>query len=350
VTGGLGEAVHFTARLSGPLRWKVSVSDELGQVLASGTGQGTDVSWTWDSSLAVAAAARWQIDVAGATSASGALARTTPVSSLAITTLSAEPASVSPNGDGVADTSIVTFGISTPATVEVGLFDATGEQVAVLANPVEQPAGAATVTLDASAVPDGAYTIVATAIGTSGEPVTRETDLVVSRTVATPALAPALVTPNGDGRDDTLSVSFALATPAAVTLRVLQGAAWVATPFSGALAAGAQTLTWDGKRRSGTTPDGPYTAILDVTDAVVTSHVSLPFTLDALPPALKLLSSPLRLWVSEPARVTVRVNGATRRLVVTQAGPLPPLGIERLRTLVAVARDAAGNVTELRRP
>ena len=51
------------------------------------------------------------------------------------------------------------------------------------------------------------------------------------------------------------------------------------------------------------------------TPPLVTSHVSLPFRLDALPPVLKLLSSPLRLWVSEPARVTVRVNGATRAAV-----------------------------------
>jgi hypothetical protein len=59
--------------------------------------------------------------------------------------------------------------------------------------------------------------------------------------------------------------------------------------------------------------------------------------------------SPPRLRVSEAATLTIRANGARR--VVRAGGPgvvrIPR--IERLRTLVVTATDAAGNVSTLRR-
>ena len=194
------------------------------------------------------------------------------------------------------------------------------------------------------------YTIVIVATGANGISVTQQVQVAVSRTLAAASLAPALLTPNGDGSGDRLSVTFQLAAPATVRLRVLRDGKWVATPFTGTLAAGPQAIGWDGTRRSGSTPDGSYTAVLDATDAIGTSEASLPFRLDARPPVLKLLLRPLRLWVSEPATVTVRVNGSLRRLSTAAPGTLPLTGIRVVRTLVAVARDEARNTTVFRRP
>jgi hypothetical protein len=90
--------------------------------------------------------------------------------------------------------------------------------------------------------------------------------------------------------------------------------------------------------------------VLEVTDAVGTAVVSLPFLLDAHPPVIKLSLHPTRLWISEAATVTVRVNGALRRLEATGPGYLSLGGISKIRTLVVVARDPAGNKGVLRRP
>jgi len=90
--------------------------------------------------------------------------------------------------------------------------------------------------------------------------------------------------------------------------------------------------------------------VIDATDSIGTSRVSLPFQLDVRPPRLKLLTRPPRLWISEPATVTVRVNGSLRRLVATAAGSFPLTGIRSVKTLVVVARDAAGSSAVLRRP
>ena len=48
VTGTLGGLVHFTARLSERAAWVVTVKDQNKVVVASGSGTGGAVDWTWD--------------------------------------------------------------------------------------------------------------------------------------------------------------------------------------------------------------------------------------------------------------------------------------------------------------
>ena len=100
----------------------------------------------------------------------------------------------------------------------------------------------------------------------------------------------------------------------------------------------------------GAARDGSYVAVVEVTDTIGTSSLALPFLKDGHPPAVKLFARPARLWVSEAATVTVRVNGALRHLQVRGPGYLALTGISRVRTIVAVARDGAGNKAVLRRP
>jgi hypothetical protein len=61
-------------------------------------------------------------------------------------------------------------------------------------------------------------------------------------------------------------------------------------------------------------------------------------------PALRLLSlRSLRFWLSEPARVTVVLNGRARRLTLKRGGAFR-VGYRRtVRSLRAYAVDAAGN-------
>ena len=90
---------------------------------------------------------------------------------------------------------------------------------------------------------------------------------------------------------------------------------------------------------------------VEATDAVGTSSVELPFTLDRTAPVVRIVSrSPPVLRVSEPATLALRVNGARRTMRVTGHGAVRVPRIRALRTLVVVARDAAGNRAVLRRP
>ena len=156
--------------------------------------------------------------------------------------------------------------------------------------------------------PDGR--LLVTAVDAVGVSVSSRLTIAITRTLAAAALQPALLTPNGDGNGDALTVTFQLAVPATVRLRVLRDDEWVATPYTGALPAGPQTLGWNGAKRVGKTLDGSYTAVIDATDPIGTATVSLPFQLDAHPPVVKLAARPVRLWIS--VRVPIQLNGSTR--------------------------------------
>ena len=118
----------------------------------------------------------------------------------------------------------------------------------------------------------------------------------------------------------------------------------MATPFKGQLEPGAQKVEWDGVKRVGRLVDGEYEAVIEAIDAFATTTVAVPFSADTRAPKVRILQrSPLRLWLSEPATVTLRFG--TRRLVYkalaageAKVPKAPKLGIVR-----AVAWDAAGN-------
>ena len=249
------------------LPWRVAVVDALGVELAARTGTGPAVDWTWDASLVAGTGIRWRIEVAGATPASGTFGKPATGGPLAITDAAADPATISPNGDGVADTTTITYTTSATATVSAALLDAAGAVLADLVPATRQPSGTHTFTFDGLGQPDGVYRIALTAIDPLGAVVTAELEIVVTRTLGSPSLSPAVFSPNGDGKADELSVGFVLAAPATVRLRVLRDGKWVATLANSAFPAGKQTVVWDGAKRVGVAPDGAYTAVIEATDA-----------------------------------------------------------------------------------
>lgn len=362
VAGSLGGTLRFRARLSSPLPWTVTITDAAGAALASGSGSGAAVDWSWDTSSLGLSGVRWRIDAgATVTAATGALGTRapgtggvgvplpTPTPGLAITGAAVDPETITPNADGSDDTTTLTYTTSTAATVDVALLDAAGGALTQLLAPTKTAAGEHTLIFDGLGLPDGVYTIVVTAVGSDGARVEVPVTLRLTRTLGQAAVAPAVLAAGAASRRSRLDVSFQLAAPATVRVRILREGAWVATPFSGVLPQGRQVVVWDGSKRVGRARDGAYTAVVEATDAVGTATIALPFLKDATPPRVRLLTRPTpRLWVSEPVTVTVRVNGTLRRLQAVAAGPLPLPGIRTVRTLVAVARDEAGNRTVLR--
>jgi hypothetical protein len=350
VTGGLGGPVRFRARVSASLPWRAVVIDALGSELASQTGQGPAVDWTWDAALVTGSGIRWRIESAGATSAEGIFGKPVVGGPLALTGVAADPETISPNGDGVADTTTIAYVTSQEATVTATLLDGAGAQVAEIIPATRLPAGPHTITFDGLGQPDGIYTAVLTAVDAGGTSVSEQLQIQLTRTLGQASLAPAVFTPNNDGKADELRVAFQLSAPAEVRLRVLREGVWVATLFSGPLDVGPQSIVWNGAKRIGVARDGSYTAVIEATDAVGTATITLPFAKDANAPTLWLAAKPLRLWVSEAASVAVRINGSVRHLEARGPGYLALTGVRRIRSLVVVARDAAGNKAVLRRP
>jgi hypothetical protein len=84
------------------------------------------------------------------------------------------------------------------------------------------------------------------------------------------SLAPAVISPDGDGVDDALRIGYTLAQPAAVTLEVLApDGTTVATLLANVqLPAGGQSARWAAEGPAGLVADAIYTVRLRVTDAL----------------------------------------------------------------------------------
>jgi flagellar hook assembly protein FlgD len=340
---------RFTARLSSALPWSVTVTDAAGAELGRGEGTGATVDWTWLPDGPVLAGARWEIASPGATTAAGVLSATMP-GALALAGAHADPATISPNGDGQADVTTVSYTLSLNGNVAVSVVDAAGATVAELEPKQWRRAGRRSVVFDGGGLPDGAYLVHVAANATGGRTAAADVPVTVTRTLGRIALGSPAMTPNGDGRDDALSLTVPLTVAATLTVRILRDGKWVATPFTGDVGPGPQTVTWDGTKRIGTARDGAYVVSVEAVDAVGTATVELPFLLDATAPRVRVVSAePPRIWVSEAATLDVRANGARRAMRSTGPGAMRIPRIERLRTLVVVARDAAGNETTFRR-
>jgi flagellar hook assembly protein FlgD len=340
--------VRFRARLSSSLQWTVSIADGDGNVVAGGRGTGTDVDWTWDAA-APQARYRWQISAGKARPAMGPLRAGigTAPASLAVQGLRATPSVISPNGDGQADTSLLAFTLTAPAYVSVDVFDA--EQNAVLSVLSDQRllAGKQTVLVDGSTLADGSYTVSVSAVGDDGSEVATFVPLSVSRVLGVVSAAPFVFSPNGDGRRDTLRVDYDLAAPADVRIQVLRDGAPVATLLTASLPQGHQRFVWDGTTSGARVRDGAYTVAVEATAEAGPVAFSAPFTVDTTAPVVRVLSlRPLRLAVSEPAVLKLRVDGVFIRREVKRARTLRIPLARPLRRLQVTAWDDAGNASE----
>jgi hypothetical protein len=306
------------------LPWTVTVSDEAGAVVASGTGTSQQIDWTWDASTAPGASYTWTIG-AGDTlrSATGTIG-TAPVP-LAIKSVSATPRTIS-------DSTQIAYTLTAAATVTATLRAADGRDVAVLFTQQHQP-GKQSFRFTAANTPEGRYQIVLTA-SNGRTSVTASVPVSIDRTVGRFAVAPAVTR-----RDVTFS--FDLLRAVSVRLDIARAGKTVAPVYSASLPAGPQTVGWN----AAGTKDGTYAGVLTTTGELGTATRTALFRIDTTPPRLRALSfRALRFWVSERATLRLVVNGA--RVARTVPAGNVSFRHGRVRTLRVVAQDAAGNLSQ----
>ncbi len=359
VRGMVGGPVRFVARLSSALSWTVAITTEAGAPVTAGSGTGTSIDWTWRSAGAPGGRYRYTISAGGARPVSGTVAGAgkpppapppppppppptppkppPPQPALSLTGLLATPGTITPNGDGLNDSALVTYTLTLPATVTATLVDASGVVLSTLFSE-EKPLGQSSFTFTADGVADGIYTIVLAARSPDGTEVTASVAVLVSRTLRTFGIEPALFSPNADGRRDAVIFTVSLAHEADVSVGLLRLGRPVATAFAGALPAGVRRIRW-GQPLA----DGTYRVLVTASDQVGRVSLSRPLRVDTVAPRLRLVTvAPLRIGVSEPAVLSAVVNG--KRATRTPRGRLVRLDVVRhARTLRVVARDAAGN-------
>jgi N-acetylmuramoyl-L-alanine amidase len=337
VHGTLGGQVRFQARLSQALPWTVTVSDSTGAVVGTGTGTSETVDWTWDASTVVPGQYAWSISAGQSVRPATGTIGARPVV-LALTSATAAPRTITPDGDGQTDFSQVTYTLSAPATVTATLRGPDGSDLAVLFSQQRQP-GKQSFRFTAAEVPDGRYEIVLSA--TDGkQTVTSVIPVFVDRTARLFAAAPPAFSPNGDGVADEISFSFELTRAASVRLDIAQAGKTLASVYSADLQPGSQSVTWNGAG----VKDGKYAGVLTATNDVGTVVHTVLFRIDRVPPQLRALSfRRLRFRVSEAATIRLTLNG--RLVTRTVRAGVFSFRAGTVRSVRIVARDAAGNVS-----
>ena len=314
-TGRVGGLVRFTARLSEALRWTVAVKDAAGTVVASRSGGGRAVDWTWDASAVPIAFYTYTIS-AGANVRPSTLPVPGPPP-LAVTGLRASPRALTPNGDWSGERTTVRFGVTRRAVLSVRVVSAATESsVRTLLGAARRSAGPRSLTWDGrtgsgAVVPDGRYRIEVSA--ESGvEQVSRSLRVVVDRTLGGVRVSPAVFSPNGDGRADSLEIGYALTRSAAVRVRLRRGGHVLRTLIERSQGTGAYVLDWGGLVRGARPADGTVRVVVRAVTSLGTRRLSRSTRLDTRPPALRVLSLTrangemrLRLRLSERARLQV---------------------------------------------
>ena len=338
-----GRVTRFRARVSSSLPWSVAVTDADGVEVARGTGTSATIDWSWNAASATPGRYAWSMSAGAARPATGSL-RIGGTEAPAIADVAAEPEAITPNGDGQADASTVTYRLTAAMNLTITVTDAIGGVVATLVDRVWTQPGPHSVVVDGTGLPDGSYSVVLAGRTAAGAELRQSVPLTVSRTLGLVAVSPTVFSPNGDGRRDVLRMTFSLTVPADVRVRILRDGRWVATPLASSLLPGVQRLSWDGLRANGPVRDGVYSAVVEAEDEVSTTSFAVPFTVDTTPPRVAFLAGlPLRVRVSEPVALTLRVNGTTVRQTVQRAGVVRVRWRGAVTRAQAVAWDEAGN-------
>ncbi len=234
---------------------------------------------------------------------------------------------VSPNGDGVAESITLPFSVSEAGKVTAVVTNAAGASVRILSAAVGEGAGSLAWdgrTATGKAVADGRYTVTLTprdVAGNNGEPVVTEAD--VYSALSSIARTPSLFFPQDE---DTLArktaASFTLLAPATVRTRVLDAAGAVVRTglVDAALPAGPASWVWNGKRDDGTyVPRGTYRIEIAATNGAQAASLSTPVRADAFKITTSATAATRGRKLTLTA-VTAEALGGTPKLVVRQPG------------------------------
>jgi N-acetylmuramoyl-L-alanine amidase len=340
----VGGRVRFTGRLTAPIPWTVTVNDGFGAQVAAGGGFGPRVDWTWDARAAPTGRYTWAIRAGPTLRAATGSVVAGGGTALTLSAVAAQPATVSPNGDGYGDSTTIRYTLGSPATVTALLFDEDGIALATLFSE-PKPVGTQSFRWLPDALPDGGYTVLISARTLDGREVASSVPVAVNRTLSFVSTVPRFVSPNGDGRSDAVRVAFTLATDADVTVTVRRGGIVTATLLAGRFPAGQRSVEWNGTVAGVAVPDGSYEAVVETVTPLGTARQPTKLIVDTRAPVLRLVSASRRLaTLTEPATVTTVVDGRIRTFVRRKAGLFRIPAPSSYRRARVAARDRAGNI------
>ena len=319
--------IAFHARVLGGTGWTLTVLDARGAPVASTSGSGGDVAWTWNglrsdgtivapgTPLAYRIEAR---DTAGA-SARPVLASlgVLPVVATA-PPLTLSPAVISPDGDGADDSLAIGYTLAGPAAVKLDVIAPDGSTVDTLVGDEQLPAGGQSARWAgeslAGPVADGTYTVRLTVTDPAGQVAERSGTVTVVRAIRKLRLSRVAA-----GRDTPVIVSWQQTALATLDGSLGSSRVQPTSLLAAELPAGPQATTIDAARLAAL-PDGNYVVTLRAQTAVGEQVLRAFFKLDRGAPVARLVRFRLHarsafLVVRLSEAMTVRVIAGARVVV-----------------------------------
>lgn len=202
-----------------------------------------------------------------------------------VTDVSVSPAVIAADGSGAADTARLAFTVVVPVVGTVTIERTDGTVVRTLdGGPLT--VGERTVAWDGrddggTRVADGDYRFAIRGTAPGGVPIEIGRPVAVSAALVSARATPAAISPNGDGRADRTTATYTLRAAATVIVAVRDAAGrTVRTLASGQRAAGAASVTWDGRRSAAAgsplVADGTYAIVVSATTPSGTWAIAVP--------------------------------------------------------------------------
>ena len=350
---GRHDSIAVRASSAGATRWRLTAALLSGVTLGApirtlgGSGGVARTSWNGRTDAGTPAGdGRYRLTIAVLDGAGNFAARSWDVvvdGSAPVAIGRSSPPSFSPDGDGVADSTVIDWTMSEPAATTVRIYR--GAKLVRTFSPVGSKAAGAIRWNGRSGagvvVGDGTYQVRITGQDAAGNRRTSSVAVRLDRTAGRLRWAPASFYPQDlDALARIAQASFKLSRAATTTLQVVDGAGQpVRTAWTGRRQrAGVIRWTWDGRDGAGRmVAPGTYGLVLTATGAYGTTSLRQPIVVDAFAVSLSAmrLKPGKRLVVSFSS-----VEGLSSRPVVSldQTGRPP---VTRFATLVGPGRYTA---------
>ena len=252
-------------------------------------------------------------------------------------------ASLSPTGNG--ESVNVSYTIGQNATVTVELVDAKGtrfllrDAVARKASPdayqlrIDGTAPTGDPVLQQRALASGAYTVVVTAVSTTGQRATAEVPLTINSADTPPPMIenlvafPTTISPNADGREDVTEITYQLPVTATVDISITTPDGRILPFITGEESAPqVHRQVWNGKTTDGQIlPNGAYTYTIRAQDQygnIVVTSDTITIADSGQPEATITYSymAPQALMLGDVLTVTIRIEN-TGTVPIRTYGP-----------------------------
>lgn len=319
---GVRDKVTIGFTVSQPASWTVEVRDDAGRLVKHFTGEGEVVDLAWggnddDGKPLPDGVYSLQADAVSAAGEARSATATVRLDTVApkVESPGANPDPFSPNGDGQSDTTALSFTPAESVLARLSVIDAGGEVLRRVSGWKSVDASVHEVQWDGrvgagSAVapaPEGTAILLLEVRDGAGNTTGLRRKVIVDRTLKLTGLAPRAFSPNGDGVQEEVKLSFKLTRAADVRAAVVRDGSTLRT-FR--LESSARSVTWDGKLGGGgAAASGAYSLKVTADGALGVTAISQPVTVDLTAPRI---SAPLvvRVRYRRTAKVTYTVKDA----------------------------------------